>query len=86
MDFKANINVNSTRLGYLFSMLTKQIVNSAVKKLDDFNKMTPLSDSKEKEKIRVKKLAHGQKEGSYDRYDMTAKQPHLSGDRQQACQ
>lgn len=68
MDFNANINVNSARLGFLFSMLAKQIVNSADKRLDNLNKMTPLSDSKEREKIREKKLAHGQKEGS-DSFD-----------------
>ena len=64
MDFNANINVNSARLGFLFSMLAKQIVNCAGKRLDALNKMTPSSDSKEKEKVREKKLAHGQKEGS----------------------
>ena len=64
MDFNASINVNSARLGFLFSMLAKQIVNSAGKRLDDLNKMMPQSDSKEREKIREKKLAHGQKEGS----------------------
>ena len=68
MDFNANININTARLGYLFSMLAKQIVNSAGKRLDNLNKMMPLSDSKEKEKIREKKLAHGQKEGS-DSFD-----------------
>ncbi len=32
--------------------------------MDKLNKMMPLTDSKEREKIRDKKLAHGQKEGS----------------------
>ena len=45
-------------------MLAKQIVSSAGKRLDELNKMMPLSDSKEREKTRDKKLAHGQKEGS----------------------
>lgn len=49
-------------------MLAKQIVNSAGKRLDEFNKMMPMSDSKERDKIRAKKQAHGQKEGS-DSFD-----------------
>ena len=44
-------------------MLAKQIVSSAGKRLDELNKMMPLTDSKERDKIREKKLAHGQKEG-----------------------
>ena len=64
MNFSAQATVNSARLGFLFSMLTKQIVNSAGKRLDELNKMMPKSDSKERNKIRAKKLAHGQKESS----------------------
>ena len=64
MNFNAPVAVNTARIGFLFSMLAKQIVNSAGKRLDEFNKMMPLTDSKEREKIRDKKLAHGQKEGS----------------------
>ena len=45
-------------------MLAKQIVSSAGKRLDELNKMMPLTDSKERDKIREKKLAHGQKEGA----------------------
>ena len=58
------MTVNTARIGFLFSMLAKQIVNSAGKRLNEFNKMMPLTDSKERDKIRDKKLAHGQKEGS----------------------
>jgi len=65
MKFNTQTTVNSARLGFLFSMLAKQIVSSAGKRLDELNKMMTLSDSKEREKIRDKKLAHGQKEGSY---------------------
>lgn len=64
MNFNATITVNTARLGFLFSMLAKQIVNSAGKRLDELNKMLPKSDSKERDKIREKKLAHGQKEGA----------------------
>ena len=64
MNFNAQTTVNTARLGFLFSLLAKQIVNSAGKRLDELNKMMPLPDSKEREKIREKKLAHGQKEGS----------------------
>jgi len=46
------------------TVLAKQIVNSASKRLDELNKMMPQTDSKERSKIREKKLAHGQKEGS----------------------
>lgn len=49
---------------FLFSMLAKQIVSSAGKRLVELNKMMPLTDSKERDKIREKKLAHGQKEGA----------------------
>ena len=49
---------------FLFSMLAKQIVSSAGKRLDELNKMMPLTDSKEQDKICEKKLAHGQKEGA----------------------
>ena len=64
MNFNAQTTVNTARIEFLFSMLAKQIVNSAGKRLDELNKMMPLSDSKERDKIRDKKLAHGQKEGS----------------------
>ena len=64
MNFNAQTTVNNVRIGFLFSMLAKQIVSSAGKRLDEFNKMMPLTDSKDREKIRDKKLAHGQKEGS----------------------
>lgn len=63
MSFNADVKLNTTRVGYLFSMLAKAIVNSAGKTLDELNKMMPRADSKEREKIRDKKLAHGQKEG-----------------------
>ena len=64
MNFNAQVTVNTARIGFLFSMLAKQIVNSAEKRLDELNKMMPKSDSKERDKIRAKKLAHGQKEGA----------------------
>lgn len=64
MNFNAPVAVNTARLGFLFSMLAKQIVSSAGKRLDELNKMMPKSDSKERDKIRAKKLAHGQKEGA----------------------
>ncbi|MBU5462208.1 hypothetical protein KQI64_05800 [Lachnoclostridium sp. MSJ-17] len=64
MNCNAQINVNTARIGFLFSMLAKQIVSSAGKRLDELNKMMPLTDSKEQDKIREKKLAHGQKEGA----------------------
>ena len=54
----------TARIGYLFSMLAKQIVSSAGKRLDELNKMMPLPDSKERDKIREKQLAHGLKEGA----------------------
>ena len=64
MNFNAPVAVNTVRIGFLFSMLAKQIVSSAGKRLDELNKMMPLTDSKERDKIRDKKIAHGQKEGS----------------------
>ena len=64
MNFSADVKLNTMRIGYLFSMLAKAIVNSASKRLDELNKMMPRADSKEREKIRDKKIAHGQKEGS----------------------
>ena len=64
INYDAAVAVNAARLGFLFSMLAKQIANSAGKRLDELNKMMPKSDSKESSKIREKKLAHGQKEGS----------------------
>ena len=64
INYDAPVAVNIARLGFLFSMLAKQIVNSAGKRLDNLNKMMPKSDSKERDKIRDKKLAHGQKEGA----------------------
>ena len=62
INYDASFTINTARLGFLFSMLAKQIVNSADKRLDELNKMMPKSDSKEQDKIRAKKLAHGQKE------------------------
>ena len=64
MNFNAAVAVNTARVGFLFSMLAKQIVNSAGRRLDELNKLMPLADGKERSKIREKKLAHGQKEGS----------------------
>ena len=64
MNFNAQTTVNNVRIGFLFSMLAKQIVSSAGKRLDELNKMMPITDSKERDKIRAKKLAHGQKEGA----------------------
>ena len=64
MNFNAAVAVNAARLGFLFSMLAKEIVNSTGRRLDELNKLMPLSDGKERLKIREKKLAHGQKEGS----------------------
>ena len=65
MNFNAQTKVNTARLGFLFSMLAKEIVNSAGRRLAELDKMMPLSDSKERDKIREKKLAHGQKEGAH---------------------
>ena len=62
INYDASVAINTARLGFLFSMLAKQIVNSADKRLDELNKMMLKSDSKEQDKIRAKKLAHGQKE------------------------
>ena len=64
MNFNAPVAVNTARIGFLFSMLAKQIVSSAGKRLDELNKMMPKSDNKERDKIRAKKQAHGQKEGA----------------------
>ena len=64
MNFNAPVALNNARIGFLFSMLAKQIVNSTGKRLDELNKMMPLTESKERAKIREKKLAHGQKEGA----------------------
>ena len=64
INFNAQMTVNTARIGFLFSMLAKQIVSIAGKRLDELNKMMPLTDSKERDKIREKKLAHGQKEGA----------------------
>ena len=63
-NFNAQTTVNTARIGFLFSMLAKQIVSSTGKRLDELNKMMPLTDSKEQDKIRDKKLAHGLKEGA----------------------
>ena len=64
MNFNAQVSVNTARIDFLFSMLAKQIVNSAGKRLDNLNKIMPKSDIKERDKIRAKKLAQGQKEGA----------------------
>ena len=64
INYYAPVAVNTARIGFLFSMLAKQIVSSVGKRLDELNKMMPNSDSKERDKIRAKKLAHGQKEGA----------------------
>ena len=64
MNFNTPATVNIARIGLLFSMLAKQIVSSAGKRLDELNKMMPLTDSKDRDKIRDKKLAHGLKEGA----------------------
>ena len=64
MNFNAPVAVNTARIGFLFSMLAKLIVSSASKRIDELNKMMPQIDSKERSKIREKKLAHGQKEGA----------------------
>ena len=64
MNFNAQTTVNTARIGFLFSMLAKQIVSSTGKRLDELNKMMPLTDSKERDKIRDKKLAYGLKEGA----------------------
>ena len=64
MNFNTQTTVNTAHIGFLFSMLAKQIVSSAGKRLDELNNMMPLTDSKEREKIQDKKLAHGLKEGA----------------------
>ena len=64
MNYNAPVAINTARIGFLFSMLAKQIVNSAGKRLNELNKMMPKSDSKERDKIRAKKQAHGQKKGA----------------------
>ena len=64
INYDAPVAINTARISFLFSMLAKQVVNSAGKRLDELNKMMPKSDSKERDKIRAKKLAHGQKEGA----------------------
>ena len=45
-------------------MLAKQIVNSAGKRLDELNKMMPVTDSKERDKIREKKKKKKKKKGT----------------------
>ena len=47
MNFNADVKLNTARVGYLFSMFAKAIVNSASKRLDELNKMMPRTDSKD---------------------------------------
>ena len=61
MNFNAPVAVNSARIGFLFSMLAKQIVNSAGKRLDELNKMMPMTDSKERKKSVRKSWLTGRK-------------------------
>lgn len=69
MDFSQENNLNAVRFGFLISSLARTIAQSAQKKLSDLNAKTLLADSKEREKIREKKLAHGQKDGSDQAFD-----------------
>lgn len=69
MDFSQENNLNAVRFGFLISSLARTIAQSAQKKLSDLNAKMPLADSKEREKIREKKLAHGQKDGSDQAFD-----------------
>lgn len=64
MDFSAVNTTNPVRVGFLFSMLARQISEAANQKLDALNQKMPLADSKERMKIQDKKLAHGHREGS----------------------
>lgn len=64
MDFSMENTTNPVRVGFLFSLLARQISEAANRKLDALNHKMPLADSKERMKIQDKKLAHGQREGS----------------------
>ena len=85
MDFSVVNTVNPVRVGFLFSLLAKQISQSANRKLDALNNKMPLVDSKEQEKIAEKKRALGQKiGGGYEKeeeetYDSMAVEAILSG-------
>ena len=63
MDFSVANTVNPVRVGFLFSLLAKQISAAAQRKLDALSSRMPLTDSKEQEKIADKKRALGQKIG-----------------------
>ena len=85
MDFSVVNTVNPVRVGFLFSLLAKQISAAAQRKLDTLSSRMPLADSKEQEKIAEKKRALGQKiGGGYEKeeeetYDSMAVDAILSG-------
>ena len=85
MDFSVVNTVNPVRVGFLFSLLAKQISAAAQRKLDTLGSRMPLADSKEQEKIAEKKRALGQKiGGGYEKeeeetYDSMAVDAILSG-------
>ena len=85
MDFSVANTVNPVRVGFLLSLLAKQISTAAVKKLDALISRMPLADSKEQQKIAEKKRALGQKiGGGYEKeeeevYDSMAVEAILSG-------
>jgi len=85
MDFSVANTVNPVRVGFLFSLLAKQISAAAQRKLDALSSRMPLADSKEQEKIAEKKRALGQKTGGgYEKeeeetYDSMAVDAILSG-------
>ena len=64
MDFSTVNEINPVRVGFLFSLLARQISEAANRKLDALNHKMPIADSKERMKMRDKKFAHGQREGS----------------------
>lgn len=85
MDFSVANTVNPVRVGFLFSLLAKQISAATQRKLDALSSRMPLADSKEQEKIAEKKRALGQKiGGGYEKeeeetYDSMAVDAILSG-------
>lgn len=85
MDLSVVNTVDNVRVGFLFSLLAKQISAATQRKLDVLSSRMPLADSKEQEKIADKKRALGQKiGGGYEKeeeetYDSMVVEAILSG-------
>ena len=85
IDFSVVNTVDTVRVGFLFSLLAKQISAATQRKLNVLSSRMPLADSKEQEKIAEKKRALGQKiGGGYEKeeeetYDSMAVDAILSG-------